>query len=88
MSASRRFRAFASVAALAGMLAGTAAEAQRGARQARDPVNPTCPPNPNWSTYPQMRFTVQDVNGHKVLLAEGQVDSGLIPRLQVRDRQP
>src|SRR5689334_10899188 len=79
MSASRRFRALVSVAALAGMLAGPAAEAQRAAV---DPVNPTCPPNPNWSTNAQMRFTVQTINGHRVLLAEGQIDSGLIPRLQ------
>jgi hypothetical protein len=80
MSASRSgLRAVASFAALAGMLAGTAAEAQR---VAMDPVNPTCPANPNWSTYSEMRFTVQAVNGHRVLLAEGQVDSGLIPRLQ------
>jgi hypothetical protein len=79
MSASRRFRAFASLAALAGMLAGSAAQAQRAAV---DPVNPTCPPNPNWSSYTEMRFTVQAVNGHRVLLAEGQIDSGLIPRLQ------
>src|SRR5262249_47297330 len=71
-----------SLAALAGMLAGPAAEAQRGARPAVDPVNPTCPPNPNWSSYTEMRFTVQTINGHKILLAEGQIDSGLIPRLQ------
>lgn len=79
MSASRRFRAFASLAALAGLLTGSAAEAQRAAM---DPVNPTCPPNPNWSSYPAMRFTVQTVNGHRVLLAEGAVDAGLIPRLE------
>lgn len=79
MSGSRRFRALASVAALAGMLAGPAAEAQRAAV---DPVNPTCPPNPNWSTNAQMRFTVQTINGHRILLAEGQIDSNLIPRLQ------
>lgn len=79
MSGSRRFRAIASVAALAGMLAGPAAEAQRAAV---DPVNPTCPPNPNWSTNAQMRFTVQTINGHRILLAEGQIDSNLIPRLQ------
>lgn len=79
MSASRRFRVVAAMAAMAGMLASPAAQAQRAAV---DPVNPTCPPNPNWSAYPTMRFTVQNVNGHRVLLAEGQVDSGLIPRLQ------
>lgn len=67
------------MAALAGMLASPAAQAQRAAV---DPVNPTCPPNPNWSANPAMRFTVQMINGHKILLAEGQIDSGLIPRLQ------
>jgi len=79
MSASRRFRFIASLAALAGMLAGPAAQAQRAAM---DPVNPTCPPNPNWSSYTAMRFTVQAINGHRVLLAEGQIDSNLLPRLQ------
>src|SRR3982751_1503630 len=79
MSASRRFRAFDSLSALAGMLASPAAQAQRAAM---DPVNPTCPPNPNWSSYTAMRFTVQAINGHRVLLAEGQIDSNLLPRLQ------
>lgn len=53
------------------------------AQQAQmDPVNPTCPLNPNWSTYREMRFTPQDVNGKRVLLAEGQIDDNLIPRLE------
>jgi hypothetical protein len=46
------------------------------------PANPTCPGNPNWSSYPQMRFTVQQVNGHAVLLAEGQIDDNMLGRLQ------
>jgi hypothetical protein len=47
-----------------------------------DPDNPTCPLNPNVSSYREMRFTPQDVNGKRVLLAEGVIDDNLIPRLQ------
>ena len=47
-----------------------------------DPDNPTCPRNPNWSNYREMRFTPQEVNGRRVLLAEGMIDDNLIPRLQ------
>lgn len=61
------------------MLAGTAAEAQR-ARM--DPDNPTCPLSPNWSANPRMTFTQQTINGRNVLLAEGQIDDGLMPRLR------
>jgi hypothetical protein len=75
----RRVRPLAAAAAFAALLGAQAAEAQR-ARM--DPVNPTCPTNPNWSTYQQMRFTPQDVNGKRVLLAEGAVDDNLIPRLE------
>ena len=71
------FRKFASLVALLSLTA-----SQAGLAQGRDPNNPTCPPNPNWSTYPQMRFTVQQVNGHNVLLAEGAIDDNLLPRLQ------
>lgn len=80
MSVSRRIaRKLAPFAALAAILSAQAAEAQR-ARM--DPDNPTCPQSPNWSTYAQMRFTPQTVNGKRVLLAEGSVDDGLIPRLE------
>jgi len=69
-------RLFASLAAIAALFAGEAVQAQqRGG-------NPTCPANPNWSNYTEMRFTPQTVNGHHVLLAEGAVDDNLIPRLQ------
>ncbi len=47
-----------------------------------DPNNPTCPISPNWSNYREMRFTEQEVDGRKVLLAEGVIDDNLIPRLQ------
>lgn len=76
MSASSLFRRIASAAALAGLLTSQAALAQR------DPDNPTCPQNPNWSNYTQMRFTPQQVSGRNVLLAEGVIDDGLIPRLE------
>jgi hypothetical protein len=73
----RLFHLLTAGAAIASMMVGTAAQAQ-----ARDPNNPTCPANPNWSTYREMRFTVQEVNGRRVLLAEGFIDDNLIPRLQ------
>lgn len=63
--------------AIMSILSGTAAQAQ-----ARDANNPTCPASPNWSTYREMRFTVQVANGRRVLLAEGFIDDNLIPRLQ------
>ena len=79
MSASSRLsRALASIAACAGLLAGQAAAAQT----AIDRDNPTCPASPNWSNYREMRFTVQEVNGRQVLLAEGMIDDNVVPRLQ------
>jgi hypothetical protein len=72
------FRRLAAALAILALTGGQVALAQGP----RDRDNPTCPPNPNWSTYPAMRFTVQQVNGHSVLLAEGQIDDNLIPRLQ------
>lgn len=59
----------------------TAAMAEGGAM---DPKNPTCPQNPDWSANPQMKLTVKDVGGERVLLAEGAVDSGLLPRLTAK----
>ena len=74
----KRFsRSVAACAVIVSMLLGTGAQAQ-----ARDPNNPTCPASPGWATYRQMRFTVQEVNGRRVLLAEGFIDDDLIPRLQ------
>jgi hypothetical protein len=70
-------RKFASLLALAGLLSGHVAAAQP-----RDADNPTCPASPNWSNFREMRFTVQEVQGRRVLLAEGQIDDNLIPRLQ------
>lgn len=47
-----------------------------------DRDNPTCPASPNWSTNRQMRFTPQEVDGRRVLLAEGLIDDNVVPRLE------
>jgi hypothetical protein len=69
-------RRLATFAAAAALLTAQAAPAQN------DPDNPTCPASPNWSNYPEMRFSVEEIEGRQVLLAEGRVDDNLIPRLQ------
>ena len=69
-------RWLACLSATAGLLTAQVAQAQN------DPNNPTCPSSPNWSNYPEMRFTVEEIDGLKVLLAEGRIDDNLIPRLQ------
>jgi hypothetical protein len=70
------------LASLLAIFALTSAEASL-AQGARDAVNPTCPVSPNWSTYREMRFTVQQTPGRRpVLLAEGQIDDNMLPRLQ------
>lgn len=59
------------------------ANAYAAPAQTTDPANPTCPPNPNWSTNAQMTFRVVERPGDRpVLIAEGGIDEGLIPRLQ------
>ena len=78
MTLSRRIgHALTAGVALATLLVSTAAQAQP-----RDPNNPSCPQNPNWSTYRQMRFTPTDLGGRRVLLAEGFIDDNLVPRLE------
>jgi hypothetical protein len=70
------------LASLLALFALTGAQASF-AQSARDPDNPTCPRAPNWSNYPEMRFAVQQMPGHRpVLLAEGAIDDNLLPRLQ------
>ena len=52
------------------------------ATAATDPDNPTCPKFMNWSTYPEMKFTPETINGVRVLKAEGQIDQDVPARLQ------
>lgn len=47
-----------------------------------DPSNPTCPKALNWSTYRQMRFTFENIDGLRVLAAEGMIDSDAASRLE------
>jgi hypothetical protein len=47
-----------------------------------DPDNPTCPKYLNWSTYPEMKFTLETINGVRVLKAEGTIDQDVAVRLQ------
>jgi hypothetical protein len=52
------------------------------AAEPMDPDNPTCPKYLNWSTYPEMKFTLETVGGVRVLKAEGQIDQDVAARLQ------
>ena len=52
------------------------------AAEPADPANPSCPRFLNWSTYPQMKFTLETVDGIRVLKAEGQIDQDVAARLQ------
>lgn len=52
------------------------------AAEPMDPDNPSCPKHLNWSTYPEMKFTLATVNGVRVLKAEGQIDQDVALRLQ------
>jgi hypothetical protein len=70
------------LAPLLSILALAAAQGAQAQRVPMDPDNPTCPASPNWSSYREMRLTPQTVNGQSVLLAEGQIDDNLIPRLR------
>lgn len=60
------------------VLLGGGASAQPGA----DPLNPSCPKELNWSTYRQMRFTLDTSSGARVLRAEGMIDEDVPARLQ------
>jgi hypothetical protein len=70
-------RRLVQLATAASMLVGSVAQAQ-----GTDPVNPTCPKDLNWSTYRQMRFTLDTSSGTRVLKAEGQIDEDVPARLQ------
>jgi hypothetical protein len=47
-----------------------------------DPKNPSCPLSPDWGAMKPMQFTAVDRDGRKILLAEGLIDDGLVPRLR------
>jgi hypothetical protein len=65
--------------AAAALVAAQGAQAQQGAM---DPVNRTCPVAPNWSSYPEMQFTFEEVNGRLVLLGEGRITQNTPARLR------
>lgn len=52
------------------------------ANAAMDPLNPTCPQALNFSTYSQMRFTLDTSAGQRILRAEGEIDQDVPARLQ------
>ncbi len=64
------------ISALALLWSGAASSADM------DPDNPTCPKHLNWSTYREMRITLDTSSGHRILKAEGVVDAGAPQRLQ------
>ncbi len=47
-----------------------------------DADNPTCPKYLNWSTYPEMKFSMETIDGVRVLKAEGQIDEDVAARLE------
>ncbi|HYD24155.1 MAG TPA: hypothetical protein VEB68_05105 [Croceibacterium sp.] len=49
---------------------------------AADPNNPTCPAEPDWGPAKAMTLTTRDVDGTRVLLAEGIIDATLPERLK------
>lgn len=65
----------------AGLAVAFAALTSATAAAAQIPASP-CPANPNWSDQREMRLTVATINGRRVLLAEGVIDNGLLPRLR------
>jgi hypothetical protein len=72
-------RKAAALLAFASLAVANAASAQ----QAMDANNPTCPQNPNWSTYRQMRFTPEtQPDGRVILRAEGMIDEDVPARLR------
>jgi hypothetical protein len=60
------------------------------AAEPADPVNPSCPKHLGWSTYPEMRFTLDTANGQRVLRAEGVIDEDVPAKLEdaLKTNQP
>lgn len=87
MFGSRRLSRPLGALAAACVLLGAQAPA---AQSAVDPLNPTCPPEPNWSNYPEMQFTFEDINGRLILLAEGRITENTPARLRAAldEREP
>ena len=52
------------------------------ATEPMDPINPSCPKHLNWSTYPQMKFTLDASSGQRILKAEGQIDEDVPAKLK------
>lgn len=69
-------------AARAILLAAAMGSSAAAAAPAMDPDNPTCPKAMNWSTYREMKFTPETVDGKAILKAEGAIDDGVADRLQ------
>jgi hypothetical protein len=70
----RRLRALLGLASALALLGAAA--------PATDPKNPTCPKEPGWGGLGPMQFRTQMQGGTRILIAEGAIDDGLIPRLQ------
>ena len=66
---------------LAGAIGLADADAAAIAPPPLDPDNPSCPKALDWSTYRQMRFTMVDTDGVRVLKAEGMIDADAATRL-------
>ena len=60
------------------------------AAEPADPDNPSCPRSLNWSTYPEMKFSLDTSSGRRVLRAEGQIDEDVAARLDqaLKDNGP
>jgi hypothetical protein len=60
------------------------------AAEPADPVNPSCPKHLGWSTYPEMKFTLDTANGRRVLRAEGVIDEDVPAKLEdaLKTNQP
>jgi hypothetical protein len=64
------------------LIAGLVAFTLLSAQSAPDPRNPSCPAEPDWGPGERMSLTVRDVDGKRVLIGEGVVDSTLPERLR------
>jgi hypothetical protein len=70
------------VRVLVALACATALMGQSSPRRGMDPDNPTCPANPDWGPATRMTLTPRDVNGGRVLVAEGVIDETLPARLR------